>query len=121
MLARLLEKNLDSNLTFHSLAHHTKILAGSTGIPLLVCNGAHDAVVCSQKQTLWHDAMKPGVGEASPQEFRLWQCLEGNYFFHFHHAEAVAGEIAEHVYNINAQLQNQTANCEPIAFNATVS
>lgn len=111
-LAQLLEKDLDSNLTFHSLAHHTEIPAGSSEIPLLVCNGAHDSIVCSQKQPFWHDAMKPGD--------RLWQCPEGNHFFHFHHAEAVAGAIAEHISNISAQPQNQTASCEPITFNATV-
>lgn len=88
-LAALLEKDLDSNLTLHSLARRTEIPMGSTEVPLLVCNGARDPIVCSQKQVLWHEVMKRGD--------RLWQCPEGSHFFHFHHAAATAETIAQHV------------------------
>lgn len=88
-LAHLLAKDLDSNLTLHSLANHTEVPKGSTEVPLLVCNGEYDAIVCSQKQALWQDVMKPGD--------RLWQCPKGNHFFHFHHAQETAKVIAEHI------------------------
>ncbi|PZO11174.1 MAG: hypothetical protein DCF25_19905 [Leptolyngbya foveolarum] len=112
-IAQLLEKDLDSNLTLHSLAHHTEIPAESTTVPLLVCNGAHDSIICSQKQTLWHDAMKPGD--------RLWQCPEGNHFFHFHHAEATASVITAHISNIGNPPRNQLASDERIVFQATAT
>ncbi len=110
-LAQLLEKDLDSNLTLHSLAHHTEIPAEKTEVPLLVCNGANDSIVCSQKQT-WHDVMKPGD--------RLWQCPEGNHFFQFHHAEATAKVIIEHISHISHPPQTQRASDERIFFQATV-
>ena len=111
-LAQLLEKDLDSNLTFHSLAHHTEIPSEGTEVPLLVCNGAQDSIICSQKQTLWRDVMKPGD--------RLWQCPEGNHFFHFHHAEATASAITEHISNVSNSVQPQLASDERIVFQATV-
>lgn len=99
-LAHLLAKDLDSNLTFHSLAHHTEIPVGGTDIPLLVCNGEYDSIVCSKQQMLWHDAMKPGD--------RLWQCPEGKHFFHFHHAETVANVIAEHISKVCVSFEQQS-------------
>ncbi|MEM6453137.1 MAG: alpha/beta hydrolase [Cyanobacteria bacterium P01_D01_bin.105] len=88
-IAQLLAKDLDSALTFHSLAHHMDIPVGSSEIPLLVCNGEHDSIVSNQGQTQWSEIMKSGD--------RLWHCPEGAHFFHFHHSEAVANVIGEHI------------------------
>jgi pimeloyl-ACP methyl ester carboxylesterase len=87
-LTHLLARDLDSNLTLHSLAHHTTIPAGATEVPLLVCNGEIDSVILAQEPSLWRDWMKPGD--------RLWSCPEGHHFFHFHHFLAVAEIIFEH-------------------------
>jgi pimeloyl-ACP methyl ester carboxylesterase len=87
-LSHLLARDLDSNLTLHSLAHHTAIPAGATEVPLLVCNGEEDPITFTQKVSLWHDWMKPGD--------RLWTCAKGQHFFHFYHFQAVADVIAEH-------------------------
>ncbi len=87
-LMQLLARDLDSNLTLHSLAHHTEIPPSGADVPLLVCNGQEDSIICAQKQALWHDWMKPGD--------RLWQCPEGHHFFHFQHPTVVANRIADH-------------------------
>jgi len=100
-LSHLLAKNLDSSLTLHSLAHHARIPSGGTEVPLLVCNGAVDSIVCSRKKSLWHDYMKSGD--------RLWQCPEGNHFFHFNHAKATAEVIRQHVCQVGEQLQQAPA------------
>lgn len=92
-LAALLAKDLDSNLTLHSLANRTQILPGSVSMPLLVCNGQDDVIVRSQKDIVkkthhniqWTDWMKPAD--------QLWECPEGNHFFHFHHAALAAKTI----------------------------
>jgi len=105
-LAHLLAKDLDSNLTFHSLAHNTSIPAGSTKVPLLVCNGEKDAIVCSQGQSEWRKAMKPSD--------RLWQCPEGHHFFHFHHAESVTKAIQKHIDSASVQIQPRIANRKAI-------
>jgi len=92
-LAILLRKDLDSNLTLHSLASRTQILPGGVSMPLLVCNGQDDVIVRSQKDIgkrthhniHWTDWMKPTD--------QLWECPEGNHFFHFHHASPAAETI----------------------------
>ena len=101
-LAHLLAKDLDSSLTFHSLAHHAKLPGGGTAVPLLVCNGEQDAIASCQKQSPWHDFMKLSD--------RLWQCPKGNHFFHFRHATATAKVITEHISSISDQIRHQPAS-----------
>ena len=87
-LTQLLARDLDSNLTLHSLAHHTQISPGGVEVPMLVCSGASDSIMAAQKQTPWEDWMKAGD--------RLWQCPGGHHFFHFEHAAIVAKRIADY-------------------------
>lgn len=99
-LATLLARDLDSNLTLHSLAHHSKIASGGVAVPLLVCNGAADSVM-NQQPTAWEEFMKSGD--------RLWNCPDGNHFFHFHHPEATARKIVSYWQNfqMTEQLSKQ--------------
>lgn len=92
-LATLLARDLDSNLTLHSLAHSSEIPSGNAAVPLLVCNGEAD-IVTNRQSISWEECMKQGGHEAAPVENRLWNCPDGNYFFHFHYSEATARTIA---------------------------
>ena len=107
-IAQLLAKDLDSNLTFHSLAHHAEIPAGSSDVPLLVCNGEHDDIVCNQGRFQWDETMKPSD--------RLWHCPEGRHFFHFHHAEKVANVITAHIQSAQADIQRELGTLTPAVF-----
>ncbi|MEL6470864.1 MAG: alpha/beta hydrolase [Cyanobacteria bacterium J06623_4] len=89
-LVQLLAHDLDSNLTFHSLGHDISIQPGGTDMPLLVCNGELDSVVCAQQPALWQAQMKTGD--------HLWHCPDGRHFFHFHHAKPVAKVICKHIF-----------------------
>lgn len=104
-LVQLLAKDLDSNLTFHSVAHNARIPAGGTEVPLLVCNGERDSILGNQGQTQWRNVMK--------ENDRLWHCLEGKHFFHFHYAQATANVIAQHINTARSQFQKQVPNLEP--------
>lgn len=107
-LAVLLARDLDSNLTLHSLANRTQILPGSVSMPLLVCNGQDDVIVQSQKDIVkkthqniqWTDWMKPTD--------QLWECPKGKHFFQFNHA----GLAAEVIRTFWAQLSEPS---HPIA------
>ncbi len=96
-LSHLLARDLDSNLTLHSLAHHSAIPAGETAVPLLLCNGEEDSVTFTQEDALWRTWMKPGV------PFRRWTCPEGKHFFHFYQFSAVADVITEHWRQLPAE------------------
>ena len=106
-LSKLLARDLDSNLSLHSLVHHEAIAPGGVEVPLLVCYGAHDVVFQSQGSprskeqgqekdkesakekvpTHWHSWLKPGD--------RLWACPNGKYFFHFNHPIVTASRISD--------------------------
>jgi len=90
-LAVLLARDLDSNLTLHSLAHRSKIASGGVDVPLLVCNGAAD-IVMNRQPIAWEGHMK--------LRDRLWNCPDGNHFFHFHHPEATARKITHYWQNL---------------------
>ena len=93
-LSQLLAHDLDSNLTLHSLAHHTQVAAGQVAMPLLVCNGQIDAVVGALNDAHWQAWQRD-----RRSDFRLWHCPEGNHFFHFYHAKAVAETMSAHWHN----------------------
>jgi len=77
-LAHLLEKVLDGELAPHSLADYQGVAPGGVAVPLLVCHGAHDAIVDPHAHSQWQPWLKPGD--------RLWTCPEGRHFFHYTHA-----------------------------------
>lgn len=94
-LAKLLSRDLDSNLTLHSLAHDCHIPAGTVDVPLLVCNGEIDDVVTCAEQTGWSKWLKAGD--------RIWHCPDGRYFFHFYHYKAVAKTVLNFWSQLSAQ------------------
>jgi pimeloyl-ACP methyl ester carboxylesterase len=105
-LAELLARDLDNSLTLHSLAHHTHIEPSRLEVPLLICNGAADAIMRSQTEPCWDKWQRPDrIPDPSAQVhshplFDLWHCPQGNHFFHFHHPQAVATRIASHWHQL---------------------
>lgn len=95
-LAQLLSRDLDSNLTLHSLVRNTHIAAGGVEVPLLVCNGELDSVVVAGAQNGWMRWMKAGD--------RLWHCPKGLYFFQFQQYKSVAKTILDYWAQLPAQL-----------------
>ncbi|MEL6351785.1 MAG: alpha/beta hydrolase [Cyanobacteria bacterium J06627_28] len=87
-LSQLLSKDLDSNITLHSIAHKTQIPSGGVDVPLLVCNGEIDDITGTQPALNWHKQLKEGD--------RYWQCPEGNHFFHFQQYKETAKVIADY-------------------------
>lgn len=85
-LTSLLEKELDSGLSLHSLYQRQQISPGGVSVPLLVCCGQEDVIVDQEMRDRWQQWLKP--------EDRLWQCQSGQYFFHQLHAKAVGRQIA---------------------------
>ncbi|MBE9075901.1 alpha/beta hydrolase [Romeria aff. gracilis LEGE 07310] len=84
-LTRLLEKELDAGLSLHSLYQRGQIAPGGVSVPLLVCCGQQDIIVAEEMRDRWRQWLKA--------EDRLWQCKNGQYFFHQRYAKAVGCEI----------------------------
>jgi pimeloyl-ACP methyl ester carboxylesterase len=87
-LTHLLAKDLDSNLTLHSLTRSTQIEPGGVTVPLLVCNGEADEITALNQAKPWQKWLKSGD--------LLWHCPGGQYFFHFYHYQTVAKTISRY-------------------------
>lgn len=74
-LANLLARVLDTEFVPHSLAHHSSFSPGGVKVPLLVCNGAIDAIIDPNAQAEWRQWLK--------SEDCLWSCPDGRHFFHY--------------------------------------
>ncbi|EDX85171.1 hypothetical protein S7335_2870 [Synechococcus sp. PCC 7335] len=97
-LIHLLAKDLDSNLTLHSLTNSMHVESGGVEVPLLICNGADDRITVHSQDRPWQKWLKSGD--------LLWHCPKGRYFFHFYHYQSVARTIN----NYWAQLPTQPAD-----------
>ncbi|MEM8804898.1 MAG: alpha/beta hydrolase [Cyanobacteria bacterium P01_G01_bin.38] len=87
-LMQVLERDLDTGLSLHSLAGRTEIAAGGIAPPLLICFGEQDGIVGGSMQDQWQPFLKP--------EDRLWHCPQGHHFFHFDHPKRVANAIRDY-------------------------
>ncbi|MEM9164008.1 MAG: alpha/beta hydrolase [Cyanobacteria bacterium P01_F01_bin.4] len=84
-LMQVLERDLDTGLSLHSLVGRTEIAAGGITPPLLICFGGQDSIVDSAMQDRWQPFLKPGD--------HLWICPQGHHFFHFDHPKQVESTI----------------------------
>lgn len=100
-LIHLLAKDLDSNLTLHSLTNSIHVEPGGVEVPLLICNGADDTITVHSQDRPWQKWLKSGD--------RLWHCPDGRYFFHFYHYQSVARTISNYWAELPTQRVNQFA------------
>ncbi|MEO0456119.1 MAG: alpha/beta hydrolase [Cyanobacteria bacterium P01_A01_bin.114] len=87
-LMQVLERDLDTGLSLHSLTGRTEIAAGGVTPPLLICFGGQDGIVDSAMQDRWQPFLKP--------DDRLWRCPQGHHFFHFDYPKQVATTIRDY-------------------------
>jgi pimeloyl-ACP methyl ester carboxylesterase len=84
-LVRILEKDLTTSLSPHSLYRRAPILPSELDPPLLVSRGNQDLVVDPSLFAGWKPWLKEGD--------RLWECPHGRYFFHHTHPQLVKRQI----------------------------
>lgn len=100
-LAKLLQQDLDQQLTLHSLATQTALDIGSADVPLLICHGEHDVIIDASSQSQWQTWFKPGD--------RLWRCPEGKHFFHYDYPNRTAQAIVDYWQSLSMTAQS----CRP--------
>lgn len=84
-LMRVLDTDLQTSLSPHTLYQRTSFLPGGVSVPLLVCGSQDDVVVDPNAQQGWWPWMKEGD--------RLWQSAQGGHFFHYFYPHQVAEQI----------------------------
>lgn len=84
---RLLERDLASSPSPHSLIKRVSICPGAVPVPLLVCGGDEDAIVDPTQLQGWQSWLKPTD--------RLWLCPGGRHFVQATHSHGIASEILD--------------------------
>ena len=85
LLESLLQNDLDSSPSPHSMWKIAQIPAGGCPVPLFVSGSVDDTVVTIDGIRDWQPWFKPGD--------RLWECHGGRYFFHRFYPEDLTTEL----------------------------
>jgi len=92
-LVELLERDLMTSLSLHSLLKRYSLSPAGVSVPLMVAGGQIDMVVDPTQLQRWSSHMKSGD--------RLWLCPDGRHFFYATHAQATAEEVVDFWHEVN--------------------
>lgn len=84
-LRKLLEQDLESSPSPHSLFQRSSIEQAGVPVPLMICGGKDDIIVDSREIYGWQPWLKEGD--------RLWECPQGRHYFHYFHPTLVGRQI----------------------------
>ncbi|MEC4805147.1 MAG: alpha/beta hydrolase [Jaaginema sp. PMC 1080.18] len=84
-LIAVLEKDIATSPSPHSLYQRPSIAPGSVAMPFLVCGSQNDAIADINALKGWHEWLKP--------EDSLWTCAQGYHFFHYFYPQLVGDRL----------------------------
>lgn len=84
-ILRILEGDLSSSLSPHTLYQRVSFFPGGVTVPLLVCGSQDDMIIDSNLLQGWQPWLK--------ESDRIWQCSKGRHFFHYFHSQQVGEQI----------------------------
>ncbi|MEM1291859.1 MAG: alpha/beta hydrolase [Cyanobacteria bacterium P01_H01_bin.162] len=93
---QLLERDLISSLSLHSLLSRFSLFPAGVSVPLMVCGGEADTVVDPVQLQGWQPWLKPGD--------RRWLCPDGRHFFHATHPQLCREQILDFWQPIDASV-----------------
>ncbi|NEP00434.1 MAG: alpha/beta hydrolase [Symploca sp. SIO2E9] len=94
-LVKILERDLLSSPSAHSLWHRDSIPSGGVCAPLMVCGSKNDFIVDTNALQQWRTYFK--------DTDCLWQCPTGGHFFHHFQSQLVAEQIFKFWHVINQE------------------
>jgi pimeloyl-ACP methyl ester carboxylesterase len=97
-LCQVLERDLKSSLSPHTLYRRVSFFPGKVAVPLMVSGSRDDIVIDPNQLQGWQPWLKDGD--------RLWQCPSGRYFFHYFRPQTVAEQIVS--------FWNSQQRCQPL-------
>ena len=97
-LSKILQQDLNTSPSPHSLFRQINIPNQSIASPLMVCGGVDDFIVDRNSLRGWQEYFKPGD--------ILWECPQGNHFFHYFYPQQVSRQVLKFWQTI------VTTNCE---------
>ncbi|QHV00099.1 alpha/beta fold hydrolase [Synechocystis sp. CACIAM 05] len=94
-IVNILENDLLTSISPHSLYKQLVILPNHIAVPLLVAVGEADGIIDTSLFNGWQRWKKPGD--------RLWLCPGGKYFFQFEHPEITAFQLQQFWRSLQGQ------------------
>jgi pimeloyl-ACP methyl ester carboxylesterase len=101
-LVDILEKDLNSSPSPHSLYKRSSIPSGGVAMPLLVCGSQDDVVVDRNALKGWQAYFKPVD--------QLWEAAEGHHFFHYFYPEQVGEVVINFWQSFNLERQEKSVS-----------
>lgn len=84
-LSKILQQDLNTSPSPHSLFRRVNINPRGIKSPLMVCGGKDDFIVDRNSLRGWQEYFK--------SEDVLWECPQGNHFFHYFYPEEVSQQV----------------------------
>lgn len=85
-LIRLLEQDLLTSLSPHTLASYRSVSPTAAPVPMLICGGSADVIIDTRLFTGWQPWLDTRADDDLPSD-QIWLCPEGGHFFHFDQPE----------------------------------
>jgi pimeloyl-ACP methyl ester carboxylesterase len=101
-LINILERDLNSSPSPHSLYREVDIVPESVAVPLLVCGSKDDSVVDPNTLYRWASWLKNGD--------RIWECPQGHHFFHYFYPKEVGKQVLEFWHSVSESV----ISCETV-------
>lgn len=98
---KLLEGDLQVTPSPHSLMQRSRLEPTGITPPLMVCGSKEDIIVDPSAIAGWKDYLKSSD--------RIWECPQGNHFFHYQNPKLVGEAILNFCQGINRQFAKE--NC----------
>ena len=84
-LVDILQRDLDTSPSPHSLHRIHKVTPEGVPVPLMVCGSQNDVIVDINSLRGWQDYLK--------SEDILWECPQGYHFFHYFYPKEVGRQV----------------------------
>jgi surfactin synthase thioesterase subunit len=91
-LVNLLEQDLLTSPSPHTLSYHHQIAPAEVPVPVLVCGGESDIIIEPRLLEGWQPWLQTSPSSQQPAD-RIWLCPNGGHFFHSEHPELVSAQI----------------------------
>ena len=105
-LMQVLERDLWTALSPHTLYQPLQILPGGVPVPLMICGGQDDFIVTPSLLQAWQPWMKEGD--------YLWQCPDGGHFFHHAHSQLASKAIVQFWQSLQSGNPSHQCHCSLI-------
>jgi pimeloyl-ACP methyl ester carboxylesterase len=93
-LVNLLEQDLLTSPSPHTLSYHHQISPAEVPVPVLVCGGESDIIIEPRLLEGWQPWLQTSQSSQQPAD-RIWFCPNGGHFFHSEHPELVNSQIQD--------------------------